>query len=195
MEESVMLAQLQEMMKESGAHLEGHFLLTSGKHSSDYMQCALLLRFPEYAAFAGKALAEKAAPYRPDIISAPALGGMIIGHEVARALNLPFLFCERQDGVMTLRRFPFPTGKRVFVVEDVITTGVSSGEAGAVFARDGADWVGTGAIIDRSGGNSSLPHVPESLWRVNFPLWSPEECPLCAAGKPFVKPGSRTTKS
>ena len=195
MEESVMLAELQKMMKESDAHLEGHFLLTSGKHSSDYMQCALLLRFPEYAAFAGKALAEKVAPYHPDIISAPALGGMVIGHEVARELNLPFLFCERQDGVMTLRRFPFPAGKRVFVVEDVVTTGVSSGEVGTLFSSGGAEWVGTGAIIDRSGGKSSLPHVPESLWKVNFPLWSPEECPLCAAGKPVVKPGSRTAKS
>ena len=194
MEESVMLETLQRMMKESGAHLEGHFLLTSGKHSSDYMQCALLLRFPEYAAFAGKALAEKVAPYRPDIISAPALGGIVIGHEVARELNIPFLFCERQDGTMTLRRFPFPTGKRVFVVEDVITTGVSSGETGTVFSHGGANWVGTGAIIDRSGGKSSLPHEPESLWKVDFSLWNPEDCPLCAAGRPFVKPGSRAAK-
>jgi orotate phosphoribosyltransferase len=190
-----MLAGLQEMMKESGAHLEGHFLLTSGNHSSDYMQCALLLRFPKYAAFAGRALAERIGKFSPDIIASPALGGLIIGHEVARALDVPFIFCERQDGLMTLRRFPFPEGKRVVVIEDVVTTGVSSGEVGAVLAAGGAEWVGTGAVIDRSGGRSSLPHVPESLWKVDFPLWRPEECPLCARGIPLVKPGSRTKKS
>jgi len=190
-----MRARLKEMMKESGAHLEGHFLLTSGNHSSDYMQCALLLRFPKYAAFAGEALAEKIAKFSPDIIASPALGGLIIGHEVARTLDVPFIFCERQDGLMTLRRFPFPEGKRVVVIEDVVTTGVSSGEVGAVLAAGGAEWVGTGAVIDRSGGRSSLPHTPESLWKVDFPLWRPEECPLCAKGLPLVKPGSRTKKS
>ncbi len=192
---SVMLARLQEMMKESGAHLEGHFLLTSGNHSSDYMQCALLLRFPKYAAFAGEALSGKIEKFSPDIIASPALGGLIIGHEVARALDVPFIFCERQDGLMTLRRFPFPEGKRVVVIEDVVTTGVSSGEVGAVLAAGGAEWVGTGAVIDRSGGRSSLPHAPESLWMVDFPLWRPEECPLCARGVPLVKPGSRTKKT
>ena len=190
-----MRARLQEMMKESGAHLEGHFLLTSGNHSSDYMQCALLLRFPKYAAFAGGALAERIGKFSPDIIASPALGGLIIGHEVARALDVPFIFCERQDGLMTLRRFPFPEGKRVVVIEDVVTTGVSSGEVGAVLAASGAEWAGTGAVIDRSGGRSSLPHVPESLWKVDFPLWRPEECLLCARGIPLVKPGSRTKKS
>lgn len=192
MQESVMLEKLQEMMKESGAHLEGHFLLTSGNHSSDYMQCALLLRFPRYAAFAGEALAEKVRKYSPDIIASPALGGLIIGHEVARALDVPFIFCERRDGEMVLSRFPFPEGKRVVVIEDVVTTGVSSGEVGSVLERGGATWVGTGAVIDRSGGKSSLPHAPESLWKVAFPLWKPEECPLCAKGLPLVKPGSRT---
>jgi len=96
---------------------------------------------------------------------------------------------------MSLRRFPFPEGKRVVVIEDVVTTGVSSGEVGAVLAAGGAEWAGTGAVIDRSGGRSSLPHVPESLWKVDFPLWRPEECPLCARGIPLVKPGSRTKKS
>lgn len=195
MEVPVMLARLQEMMKESGAHLEGHFLLTSGNHSGDYMQCALLLRFPEFAAFAGESLAAKTAKYAPDIIASPAIGGLIIGHEVARALGIPFIFCERLDGKMELRRFPFPEGKRVMVIEDVVTTGVSSGEVGAVLTNGGAEWVGTGAVIDRSGGKSSLHRAPESLWKVNFALWKPEECPLCAKGLPLVKPGSRTKKS
>lgn len=190
-----MRARLQEMMKESGAHLEGHFLLTSGNHSSDYMQCAMLLRFPKYAAFAGGALAGRIEKFSPDIIASPALGGIIIGHEVARALDVPFIFCERQDGAMVLRRFPFPEGKRVVVIEDVVTTGVSSGEVGAVLAAGGAEWVGTGSVIDRSGGRSSLPNDPESLWKVEFPLWRPEECPLCAKGLPLVKPGSRMKKA
>lgn len=189
-----MLEQLQEMMKKSGAHLEGHFLLTSGNHSSDYMQCALLLRYPRYAAFAGGVLAGRIEKYRPQIIASPALGGLIIGHEVARALDVPFVFCERQDGAMALRRFPMPEGLRVAVIEDVVTTGVSSGEVGAVLERGGATWVATGAVIDRSGGGSSLPHAPEALWRVDFPLWKPEECPLCAQHVPLVKPGSRGNK-
>lgn len=194
MEDKVMLERLQEMMRESGAHLEGHFLLTSGNHSSDYMQCALLLRYPKYAAFAGAALAGRVAKYAPQMVASPALGGLIIGHEVARALDLPFIFCERQDGAMTLRRFPMPEGLRVVVIEDVVTTGVSSGEVGAVLERGGAKWVATGSVIDRSGGRSALPHAPESLWRVDFPLWKPEECPLCAKNIPIVKPGSRGSK-
>lgn len=194
MEDEVMLQKLQQMMKESGAHLEGHFILTSGNHSSDYLQCALLLRYPKYAAFAGEALAARIAPLKPDFISAPAIGGLIIGHEVARTLDVPFIFCERTDGAMTLRRFPMPKGKRVVVIEDVVTTGVSSGEVGAALRAGGAQWVGTGAIVDRSEGRSSLPSAPQALWKVSFPLWKPEECPLCAKGIPVVKPGSRPGK-
>jgi len=192
MREAVRIEKVQRMMKERSARLEGHFLLSSGNDSGDYMQCALLLRFQRYAAFAGEALAEKVRKYSPDIIASPALGGLIIGHEVARALDVPFIFCERRDGEMVLSRFPFPEGKRVVVIEDVVTTGVSSGEVGSVLERGGATWGGTGAVIDRSGGKSSLPHAPESLWKVAFPLWKPEECPLCAKGLPLVKPGSRT---
>ena len=194
MDKQEVAKRLQKMMKESGAHLEGHFLLTSGNHSGDYIQCAMLLRFPSYAAFAGAALAERLSRYSPEIIASPAMGGIIIGHEVARALNVPFIFCERQDGVMTLRRFPMPEGKRFVIVEDVITTGVSGGEAGKVLADGGAEWVGTGAILDRSEGKSCLPMAPESLWETSFPFWQPHECPLCAEGIPLIKPGSRQKK-
>ncbi len=194
MDKQEVAKKIREMMKESGAHLEGHFLLTSGNHSGDYIQCAMMLRFPEYAAFAGQALAERVKKYSPEIIASPAMGGIIIGHEVARALNIPFIFCERQDGEMTLRRFPLPAGKRVVVIYDVITTVVSGGEAGKVLAAGGADWVGTGAVIDRSEGKSSLPVTPESLWEVAFPFWTPGKCPLCAKGIPLVKPGSRPQK-
>lgn len=183
---------LQEMLKESGAHLEGHFRLSSGLHSGHYLQCALLLRYPEYAAFAGQTLAEKIRPLAPDIIVSPALGGLIIGHEVARAMNLPFLFCERKEGEMLLRRFPHPGKVRIVIVEDVITTGGSTMEVKKVMGDQGAICVGTACIIDRSGGKHLLGEDPISLWKVAFETWDPEICPLCREGIPAVKPGSRT---
>ncbi len=182
---------LHEAMIETGALLEGHFRLTSGLHSGSYMQCALLLRMPRYAAKAGEALAAMLEPLKPDYVVAPALGGLIIGHEVARALDLPFLFCERQEGVMTLRRFAHPGKVRFVAVEDVVTTGGSVREVGEVIAAEGAEWVGTGCIVDRSGGKASFPHALSSLMTTSFPVYSPEECPLCKQGLPLVKPGSR----
>ena len=107
-----------EMMKESGAHLQGHFKLTSGLHSDNYMQCALMLRYPKFAAYAGEELAKLLAPAKPDFILSPALGGLIIGHEVARALGVPFIFTERVDGEMRLKRFPHPGKLRFAMVED-----------------------------------------------------------------------------
>ena len=131
------LEQLKEMMKKSGAHLEGHFRLSSGLHSGNYMQCARLLAVPKYAAFAGEMLADKLRELRPDFITAPAIGGLIIGHEVARALNIPFLFCERDDKrEMKVRRFEFPENSSAVVVEDVITTGGSTMEAGKVLQQN-----------------------------------------------------------
>lgn len=184
-------AKLQEMLKESGAHLEGHFRLSSGLHSGHYLQCALLLRYPEYAAFAGQALADKIRSLSPDIIISPALGGLIIGHEVARALNLPFLFCERKEGEMLLRRFPHPGKVRMVIVEDVITTGGSTLEVKNVMESRGAVCAGTACIVDRSGGSHLLGEDPLSLWKVAFETWPPEICPLCKEGIPVVKPGSR----
>jgi orotate phosphoribosyltransferase len=182
---------LHEAMIETGALLEGHFLLTSGLHSGSYMQCALLLRMPRYAAKTGEALAAMLRPLKPDFVVAPALGGLIIGHEVARALDVPFLFCERQEGVMTLRRFPHPGKKRFVAVEDVVTTGGSVREVGEAVAAGGAEWVGTGCIVDRSAGKASFPHSLASLMATTFPVYSSEECPLCKQGLPLVKPGSR----
>jgi orotate phosphoribosyltransferase len=178
-------------MIETGALLEGHFRLTSGLHSGSYMQCALLLRIPRYAAKAGAALAAMLEPLKPDYVVAPALGGLIIGHEVARALDLPFLFCERQEGVMTLRRFVHPGKVRFVAVEDVVTTGGSVREVGEAVAAQGAEWVGTGCIVNRSGGKASFPHALSSLMTTSFPVYSPEECPLCKQGLSLVKPGSR----
>lgn len=107
-DEGAVTARIIEMMKESGAHLEGHFKLTSGLHSGHYIQCALMLRFPRFAAYAGEKLAERLAPSKPEMVLSPALEGLIIGHETARALGVPFIFCERQEGIMRLKRFPHP---------------------------------------------------------------------------------------
>ncbi|MBL3572331.1 MAG: orotate phosphoribosyltransferase [Synergistaceae bacterium] len=180
-----------EMFRESGAHLEGHFRLTSGRHSANYLQCALLLRFPVYAEFAGQALARRLEPLKPEVVVSPAIGGLIIGHEVARSLGVPFLFCEREEGKMRLRRFPHPGPVPFVVVEDVITTGGSSCEVGRVIEEGGARWVGTGAIVNRSGGSHCLPDPIHALWDVLFETWEPENCPLCAEGLPYMKPGSR----
>jgi orotate phosphoribosyltransferase len=188
----IKLEQLKTMMKMSSAHLEGHFRLTSGLHSGNYIQCARLLAIPEYAAFAGAMLAERLRELKPDFVTAPAIGGLIIGHEVARALNIPFLFCERDDTrAMKIRRFDFPLNSSAIVVEDVITTGGSTIEVGRVLQDNGVVWRGSGVIVNRSGGKHELPHQPVSLWDVDFETWQPEDCPLCMKGLPVVKPGSR----
>jgi len=184
-------ARISEMMKESGAHLEGHFKLTSGLHSGHYIQCALMLRFPKFAAFAGEKLAEKLAPSKPEIILSPALGGLIIGHEVARALGVPFIFCERQDGMMTLKRFPHPGNVRFALVEDVVTTGKSSRETAKILADGGADWVASASIIDRRPETVIDEWDLISLWKLSFPIYEESSCPLCHEGLPLVKPGSR----
>ena len=184
-------ARISEMMKESGAHLEGHFKLTSGLHSGHYIQCALMLRFPEFAAYAGEKLAERLAPLKPEIILSPALGGLIIGHEVARALGVPFIFCERQDGIMTLKRFPHPGNVRFVLVEDVVTTGKSSRETAKILAEGGADWVASVSIIDRRPEIAIDEWDLISLWKLSFPLYEQSCCPLCQEGLPLVKPGSR----
>lgn len=185
---------IQGMMKSSGAHLEGHFKLTSGLHSGHYLQCALMLRFPKYAAYAGEKLAEKLAPSKPDFILSPALGGLIIGHETARALDIPFIFCERQDGEMRLRRFPHPGHKRFALVEDVVTTGKSSHETAMILVDGGAEWVSWGSIVDRRPENAPQTVKLDSLWKLSFPVYEPDNCPLCAEGIPLVKPGSRPDK-
>ena len=143
MERGLVEERIQEMMRDSGALLEGHFLLTSGLHSAFYLQCALLLRFPAYAAFAGKEIARLVQKLQPTVVVAPAIGGLIIGHEVARALDIPFIFCEREDGKMRLRRFPFPEKAGVVVVEDVITTGVC-GRGRHPHGRKGSEMAGNG---------------------------------------------------
>lgn len=184
-------ARLAARMAERGAHLSGHFLLSSGLHSTDYLQCALFLAHPADAAWAGRVLARRLAPLGADLVVSPALGGLIIGHEVAKALGVPFLFTEREGGEMRLRRFPHPGAARFLVVEDVFTTGKSTRETAEILEGQGAIWVGAGSLVDRSGNPSLLPVPWRSLWAVSFPVYDPADCPCCREGAPLTKPGSR----
>ena len=181
-----------DLFRESGALLEGHFRLTSGLHSERYLQSALVLQHPRSAEALGRALAERTRHLQATAVLSPALGGIVIGHEVARALGVRALFAERQDGTLTLRRgFTLHASDRVLVVEDVITTGGSTMETARVAEGAGAAVSGAAAIIDRSGGASKLQIPLQALVRLDVPTYQPEGCPLCARGMPVVKPGSR----
>ncbi len=183
-----------EDMTAAGALLEGHFKLSSGLHSSRYLQCALYLADPARAEAAGRQLAARLKSAAAQLVMAPALGGVIIGHEVARALeDAPFFFTERCDGAMTLRRgFRIEPGSRVLVVEDVVTTGGSTREVMDAATAGGGVVVGVGAIVNRSGQENPFSPLPfTALLTVDVPTYPPEGCPLCAAGVPLAKPGSR----
>lgn len=181
-----------DLFRATGAFLEGHFQLSSGLHSSKYLQCALLLQHPPHAEALGRALAE-IAPARADLVVSPAMGGLIIGHEVARALGVRHIFAERgPDRQMTLRRgFRIEAGERALIVEDVITTGGSSLEVAQLVRRLGGEVAAAVSIIDRSGGAADLGVPRASLATLTVEAWAPEQCPLCAQGLPVEKPGSR----
>jgi orotate phosphoribosyltransferase len=180
------------LFRRVGALLEGHFKLSSGLHSPGYLQSALVLQYPREAERLGAALADAVRTLEPDVVMSPALGGIVIGQDVARALDVPAIFAERQDGALTLRRgFSLAPGARVLVVEDVVTTGGSTRETIDVATRSGGVVVGAASIIDRSGGNQGLPVPYSSLAQVAFPTYQPDTCPLCAGGSAAVKPGSR----
>ena len=181
-----------ELFRSSGALLEGHFRLSSGLHSGRYLQSALVLQHPDLAAQLGDALA--ASTRHPDatVVLSPALGGIVIGHEVARALGVRALFAERVDGTLTLRRgFTLSANDRVIVVEDVITTGGSTRETIEVARASGAAVLGAAAIIDRGGDPARLDVPMHALVQLEVPAYPPESCPLCAKDIPITKPGSR----
>jgi orotate phosphoribosyltransferase len=186
-----------ELFRTTGAYLEGHFRLTSGLHSPNYLQCALVLRHPPAAEDLGRRLAAelRAIVNEPvALVVSPALGGLIIGHEVARALGTPFLFTERdpQTRKMLLRRgFTVQPGQAVVVVEDVITTGGSTRDVIDTLSAAGARVLAAGSIIDRSGGAADLGVPRVALATLQVATHPPEECPLCREGVPVVKPGSR----
>jgi orotate phosphoribosyltransferase len=182
---------VEQSFLDCGALLKGHFLLSSGLHSDRYLQCALVLAHPARAEEFGRALAEKVSA-KPDLVISPAMGGLIIGQEVARALGVRHYFTERVDGTVTLRRgFSLKPGERVLVVEDVVTTGKSTKEVFEVIRAAGAVVSGACSVVDRSEGKAALGAPYSSLWTVAVPAWPADACPACKAGTPAVKPGSR----
>ena len=192
--------ELLDLYRTSGALLEGHFRLTSGLHSTGYMQCALVLQHPQHAEALGRAIAGRVRGLGVTVVLSPALGGVVIGQEVGRALGVRAIFAERQDGRLALRRgFTLDPADRVLVVEDVMTTGGSTRETIEVATAAGGQVVGTASIVDRSpstgsgqGASSLQFDVPfVTLLRIDLPTYDPGQCPLCAQGLPVVKPGSR----
>lgn len=181
-----------DLLRASGAWLEGHFRLSSGLHSSAYLQCALVLQHPGPAAELGAAIAQATRGASPTAVLSPALGGIVIGHEVARALGVRAIFAERDGGRLTLRRgFTLAPADRVLVVEDVVTTGLSTRETVDVARAAGATVVGAASIVDRSDGRAQLDVPLVALITLQVPAWEQAECPLCLQGLPLVKPGSR----
>ncbi|HPR64795.1 MAG TPA: orotate phosphoribosyltransferase [Thermoanaerobaculia bacterium] len=187
-----MTSEIQSLLLQSGALLEGHFILSSGKHSSNYLQCAVMLQHPEFATRAGLLLGDLLQPYNLDLVISPAIGGIVIGQEVGRALGKRAIFAEREKGVMTLRRgFLIQPGDRVGIVEDVVTTGGSVKEVIKAVSEAGGVPAVVGSLVFRT--KESPFTVPyEYLWQVIFPVYDQDECPLCAKGSQAVKPGSRS---
>jgi orotate phosphoribosyltransferase len=181
-----------ERFKRTGALLEGHFALSSGLHSSQYLQCALLLQHPAEAIRFGQALADRFRSERVETVAAPAIGGIVIGYEVARALGARFIWTEREAGEMTLRRgFTVRAGESVLVVEDVITTGGSTRETIETIRTAGARIVGAASIIDRSQGRADVGVPRIALATLDVPAVAPTACEACARGEEAIKPGSR----
>ncbi|MBQ9527526.1 MAG: orotate phosphoribosyltransferase [Fretibacterium sp.] len=181
-----------EILTRLGALKQGHFRLTSGLHSDRYMQCAALFQFPKESEQLCAALAEKFAGQKIDLVAGPALGGIIMAYEVARALGVPNIFSEREDGKMTFRRgFRVEAGQKVLVVEDVVTTGGSVKEVIGLVRAAGGEVVGVGSVVDRGGGKADFGVPFHALMTLEATNWKEEDCPLCKEGMPIVKPGSR----
>ena len=184
------------LLEETGALLQGHFRLSSGLHSPNYVQCALLLEHPRHANAIGAALADRVRAITPQRIVAPALGGVIIGYTVAQALGVPSIFTERKDGAMTMRRgFRLKAGERIVIIEDVVTTGKSTRETAAVVEQHGGIVAGFGSILNRSGRENPFDAPYASLLALSLDTYEESACPLCAKGVPIDAPGSRYSKS
>ncbi|MBR6334064.1 MAG: orotate phosphoribosyltransferase [Bacteroidales bacterium] len=177
-------------LKQSEALLEGHFPLSSGRHSDRYCQCAKLLQYPDRAERVIKVITEQVKDLNIDMVVGPAMGGIIVAYELGRQLGKPAIFTERVDNVMTLRRgFEVKPGQRLLITEDVVTTGKSSLETIEVLKSFGAEVIGIACLVDRSA--NALPYPVYSATKLNIQSWEADECPLCKEGKPYVKPGSR----
>ncbi|NLI61497.1 MAG: orotate phosphoribosyltransferase [Clostridiales bacterium] len=183
---------IMKVFEKSGVLMEGHFLLTSGRHSNQYMQCAKVFQYPEYTQELVEVLALAFEDEQVDIVVGPAIGGIILAYEMARCLGSKNVFAERENGVMSLRRgFQISKGSRVLIVEDVITTGGSVKEVMKLVKGLGGDIVGLGALVDRTGGNIDFGVKLHSLLDLDIKSYEASNCPLCARDIPIVKPGSR----
>ena len=181
-----------DRFRKSGALLEGHFQLSSGLHSSVYLQCALALQATRDAIEFGAAIADRVRGREIETVASPAIGGLVIGYEVARQLGVRFIWTERENGIMTLRRgFSLRSGERLLVVEDVITTGGSTRDTIEALRASGGDVIAAASIIDRSGGRADVGVPRISLATLDVSANSPDECDACRRGEPVVKPGSR----
>jgi len=181
-----------KLFKEKNALLEGHFKLSSGLHSEKYLQCALILQYPDIAEKLSKALAKEFSGEKIDVVVGPALGGVTLAYEVARQLGVRGIFTERQDGKMVLRRgFSVKNKERVLVTEDVVTTGLSTNEVIEVIKEQGGIVVGVASIIDRSSGSAKFSVPFKSLAKIDVRAYEEKDCPLCKKGLVAIKPGSR----
>lgn len=184
--------ELLNVFKETEALLDGHFLLTSGRHSNQYFQCAKVLQYTNFTTQICKIIADYFQDYEIDTIISPAIGGIVVGQEVARQLGKKFIFAEREDKNLTLRRgFEIKENEKVLVCEDVVTTGGSVFEVIDIVKNNNADLVGVGIIVDRSNGKVDFGVPQISTLQMEVVSYEPSECPLCKEGIPAVKPGSR----
>ena len=184
--------ELLNLYEAKGALLKGHFLLSSGRHSDQYLQSALVLQYPDIAEKLGKALAGKFKRDSIDVVVGPAMGGIIVAHETARALGVRALFTERVDGKVSLRRgFSLREGERVLICEDVVTTGKSVKEVIALLETLKVEIAGIGFLVDRSNGQTAFGYPAQALLTLDVTSYDPGSCPLCRQGIPYIKPGSR----
>ncbi|MCL2570938.1 MAG: orotate phosphoribosyltransferase [Defluviitaleaceae bacterium] len=183
---------VEQILQETGALLTGHFQLTSGRHAEIYMQCAKVLQYPEHTAYIAQEIAKGFAGDEVEIVLAPAIGAIVLGYELARAMGAKSIFVERENGEMTLRRgFEIPKGARVVIAEDVVTTGGTTKEVIEVAKAHGAEVIGTCSLVDRTGGQIDMGVKYVAAYSKAIESYLPEDCPLCKAGIPIVKPGSR----
>lgn len=182
-----------DILKEVGALLEGHFLLSSGRHSNRYCQCARLMQYPDKAEAVLKVAAEQLKDIAVDIVVGPAMGGIVVAYELGRQLGKPAIFTEREDGKMTLRRgFEIKPGQKILITEDVVTTGKSSLETAEIIKSLGGEVIGIACIADRSNGTVAYPVY--SCIKLEIESYEPDACPLCEVGTPYIKPGSRNIR-
>ena len=185
-----------EILKSCDAFLEGHFLLSSGRHSSAYCQMAYLQQYPDKCAEAMKSVADRLRGMEIDVIVGPAMGGIVYAYELARQLGKRAIFTERVDNVMTLKRFAIQPGERCLIAEDVVTTGISSLETKRVIEEAGGVCLGIACVVDRTKADAPSPiDILASAVKLDLPNYLPEECPICREGKlPLVHLGSRKMK-